>query len=117
VTSSFSAPVPLAEKATPEEYLDCAVRAIYLMETAEDIAPLRDELLKGTIYRFSYSYRGGLEPDLAFLLANTEGLIFCAVGKPGKVEYLGLAEAASAVEEDEASAEEEDAEAIDFNMM
>lgn len=116
VSSSFSAPVPLAEKATAEDYLDCSVRAIYLMETSDDIAPLRDELLKGTIYRFSYSYRGGLEPDLAFLLANTDGLVFCAVGKPAKIEYLGLAEAASTVEEEDV-AEEEDAETIDFNMM
>jgi hypothetical protein len=117
VSSSFAAPVPLTEKATPEDYLDCAVRAIYLMESADDARPLCEELQQGTIYRFPYSFRGGLEPDLGFLLANVEGKVFCAIGKPSKVEYLGLAQAAAAVEDEESAGDEEDADAMDFSMM
>jgi hypothetical protein len=116
VASSFSAPVPLAEQATVEDYLDCAVRAVYLMETTDDITGLVDELKQGTVYRFPYSYRGGLEPDLGFLLANAEGKVFCAIGKPAKVEFLGLAQAAPAVE-DENEESEEEADAMDFSMM
>jgi hypothetical protein len=116
VASSFAAPVPLVEQASPDEYLDCAVRAVYLMETSDDIAPLADELVQGAIYRFSYSFRGGLEPDLGFLLANGEGKVFCAIGKPAKVEFLGLAQAAAAIEDEETDVEE-DADAMDFSMM
>jgi hypothetical protein len=116
VPSSFAAPVPLVEQASFEDYLDCAVRAVYVMETADDIGPLADELKQGTIYRFPYSFRGGLEPDLGFLLANSEGQVFCAIGKPSKVEFLGLAQAAPAVEEEDAEGEEE-ADAMDFSMM
>jgi hypothetical protein len=116
VASSFAAPVPLVEQVSPEEYLDCAVRAVYLMETADDIGPLAEELAQGTIYRFPYSFRGGLEPDQGFLLANAEGKIFCAIGKPVKVEFIGLAQAAAVVE-DEAAETEEETDAMDFSMM
>ena len=116
IPSSFAAPVPLAEQVSPEEYLDCAVRSIYLMESADDIGPLVEELQQGTIYRFAYSFRGGLDPDQGFLLANAEGQVFCAIGKPAKVEFLGLAQAAPAVEAEEEASEEE-ADAMDFSMM
>jgi hypothetical protein len=116
VASSFAAPGPLVEQVSPEEYLDCAVRAVYLMETADDIGPLAEELAQGTIYRFPYSFRGGLEPDQGFLLANAEGKIFCAIGKPVKVEFIGLAQAAAVVEDEDAESEEE-ADAMDFSMM
>jgi len=116
IPSSFAAPVPLAEQVSPEEYLDCAVRSIYLMESADDIGPLALELQQGTIYRFAYSFRGGLDPDQGFLLANAEGQVFCAIGKPAKVEFLGLAQAAPAVEAEEEASEEE-ADAMDFSMM
>src|SRR5262245_35975451 len=44
VPSSFAAPVPLNDKVTAEEYLDCAVRAIYRLEPEGDAAPLAEEL-------------------------------------------------------------------------
>ena len=116
VPSSFAAPVPLDEKVSAEEYLDCAVRSIYLLESEGDIAPLAAELKRGTIYRFAYSFRGGLEPDQGFLLANAEGQMFCAIGKPTKVEFLSLAQTAAAYEEEE-TGEEEDADAMDFSLM
>ncbi|MCI0359676.1 MAG: hypothetical protein L0211_14460 [Planctomycetaceae bacterium] len=117
IPSSFAAPVPLVEKVSAEDYLDCAVRAIYVMETADDISGLREELAQRTIYRFPYSFRCGLEPDQGFLLANAEGTVFCAVGKPAKVEFLGLAQAAPAVEEEDANGSEEEADSMDFSMM
>lgn len=117
VVSSFAAPVPLVDKASAEDYLDCAIRAIYVMETTDDIEPLRAELQGGAIYRFPYSFRGGLEPDAGYLLANSEGKIFCAIGKPAKVEFLGLAQAAAAVEEEETDSDDGDADGMDFSMM
>src|SRR5688500_1912580 len=117
VASSFAAPIPLTETATAEEYLGCAVRAIYRLESPDDVTPLREELQRGTIFRFPYSFRGGLEPDAAFLLANADGDLFLAVGKPSKVEYLGLAQAAPVVEDEDQAVEEEDVDAMDFSMM
>ena len=117
VPSSFAAPVPLVEQVSAEDYLDCAVRALYVMETTDEIGPLAQELAQGTIYRFPYSFRGGLEPDQGFLLANSEGTVFCAIGKPAKVEFLGLAQAAPAVEDEDAENAVDDADAMDFSMM
>lgn len=116
IPSSFTAPVPLAEVATPDEYLDCAIRSIYQLESTEELGPLLDELKQGVIYRFPYSFRGGLEPDQGFLLTNTVGQLFCAIGKPAKVEFLSLQQMAAAVEEEEV-AEEEEVDAMDFSMM
>src|SRR5436190_18248376 len=49
--SSFAAPVPLRDKVTVEEYLDCAVRAISRLEPEGAAAPLADEMRGGAIYR------------------------------------------------------------------
>ena len=117
VPSSFAAAVPLVDQASPEDYLDCAARAVYLMETTDDIGPLADELAQGAIYRFAYSFRGGLEPDQGFLLANAEGQVFCAIGKPAKVEFLALAQAAPAVEDEDAESADDEADSMDFSMM
>lgn len=116
VPSSFAAPVPLMETATADDYLDCAVRAIYQLESTDDVEPLLAELRAGVIYRFAYSYRGGLEPDQGFLLSNFEGKIFCAIGKPAKVEFLSLQQTAAVVEEEEL-ADDEEVDAMDFSMM
>jgi hypothetical protein len=117
VPSSFAAPVVLSEEVTVDDYLDCAVRAVYLLESPDDVEPLLDELKRGTIFRFAYSYRGGLEPDTAFLLTNTEGKVFLAVGKPSKVEFLTLQQTAAVVEDEQQGAEDDEIDAMDFSMM
>jgi hypothetical protein len=117
VPSSFAAPVALGDEVTIDDYLDCAVRSIYLLQAEGEGGPLVDELKRGTIFRFAYSFRGGLEPDTAFLLASAEGQVFLAVGKPSKVEFLSLQQTAAAVEDEEQGAEDEDADAMDFSMM
>src|SRR5262245_17117359 len=117
VQSSFAAPVTLSDEATIDEYLDCAVRSIYLLQAEAEADALVEELKHGRIFRFAYSFRGGLEPDTAFLLANAEGQPFLAVGKPSKVEFLSLQQTASCVDEEDASVEDEDADAMDFSMM
>jgi hypothetical protein len=42
--------------------------------------------------------------------------LFCAVGKATKVEFLSLAQAAAAYDEEEAG-EEDEADAMDFSLM
>jgi hypothetical protein len=117
VPSSFSAPVTLSDQASIDDYLDCAVRSIYLLQAEGEADSLVEELKRGTIYRFAYSFRGGLEPDTGFLLANAEGKVFLAVGKPSKVEFLSLQQTAAVVEDEDQAADEEDADAMDFSMM
>jgi hypothetical protein len=117
VPSSFAAPVPLVENVSADEYLDCAVRAVYQLQSTDEVGALVAEIERGVIYRFPYSFRGGLEPDQGFLLTNAEGQLFCAIGKPAKVEFLGLAQAAPAIEEEASAGEEEEADAMDFSMM
>src|SRR5690606_33312048 len=68
VPSSFSAPIKLFDVATVEEYLRHTIRSAYQMTCEEDVADLRAELERGVIFKFPYSYRGGLEADAGFLL-------------------------------------------------
>jgi hypothetical protein len=114
VASSFAAPVPLERTATVDEYLAHNVRSVYLME-GEPPAALVEELKKGTIFAFPYSFRGGLEPDAGFLLMGADGNVFMAVANPTRIEFVGFEQAAG-VSEDDAPGEEESDE-IDFSMM
>ena len=114
VPSSYSAPVPLVEKVSTEHYLEHNIRSVYLA-SAEGMAPkLLEELQQGTIYKFAYSYRGGLEADAGFLLAGEEGNVYLAIGNPTSAEFLGLQQSAAVVEEDE---EEEEGDLMDFDMI
>jgi hypothetical protein len=114
VPSSFSAPTPLVEKATVDQYLAHNIKAVYMMSgDAAALAPLAEELAAGAIYTFAYSFRGGLVADVGFLLAGQDGAIFLAVGQPTQLHFLGL-EQLPAYEEEGEAAEDED---LDFGMM
>lgn len=117
VPSSFSARVPLTQEqqATIEELLDHNIRSVYMLSTGGEWSGLKEGLAGGAIYRFPFSYRGGLNPDVAFMLQGADGNVFLLVGSPTAIEYAGLAEAAAAVEEEgEPKAEDED---LDFAMF
>jgi len=113
VPSSYAAPVPLSEVVSIEEYLSHDIRAVYQISSEADLGGLMAELKKGTIYRFPYSFRGGLEPDAGFLLLASDGTAFMAVGSPTKLEFVGFEQSAGIA--DEESGEEEDL--LDFGMM
>ncbi len=115
VPSTFSAPVPLANKATLEEYLSHNIKAVYQLQTTGDMAALAKELRSGTIFAFPYSFRGGLEADAGFLLANPDGHVFLAVGQATKIHFVGLDQAAALTEEEEV--EEGGEEEMDFGML
>ena len=121
VKSSFGAPIKLFDTATAEEYLEANIRLVYAMdfkqsETQADVEELLLELNRGTIFRFPYSYRGGLEADVAFLLNNEVGEVMMVVGTQTKVEFIGLAAPSGGVEETE-SAEEAGGDLMDFDMI
>ncbi len=114
VASSFGAPIKLFETATVEEYLEHNIRLVYALESESDLTDLMEELNRGTIFKFDYSYRGGLEADAAFILNNDAGQPMMAVGSPTKVEFVGMATQAAAAEEEE---DAEDIEMMDFDMI
>jgi hypothetical protein len=115
VASSFAAPVPLDERTTVDDYLQHNVRSVYRLECEGDVTPLRDELAAGAIYKFPYSYRGGLEADAGFLLLSEDGHLFLAVGNPTKAEFIGLPQAGVIV--DEGDGEEDEGDMMDFDMI
>ncbi len=116
VTSSFAAPIDLGEPVSADEYLQHSIRGVYLMETESLGSSLIERLKEGAIYKFPYSYRGGLEADIAFLLCNDGGDVFMAVGSGTAIEFIGLQEVAAVVAEESA---DEDAEGddMDFSMI
>lgn len=115
VPSSFDAPIKLFETATVEEYLEHNIRLVYGIDSDSDVTDLMDELGRGTIFKFAYSFRGGLEADAAFLLCNSDGQPMMTVGTPTKVEFVGMAAPATPppAEDEEA----DDIEMMDFDMI
>jgi hypothetical protein len=95
VASSFSAPVELSDKADAEDLLNHNIRLIYRLESEALDETLAAALAEGTIFKFPYSFRGGLEADAGFLMHNDSGEIFFLVGDPSSVEYVGLQQAAA----------------------
>ncbi len=114
VESSFSAPIKLFETATIDMYLQHNIRLVYSIDSTDDLADLKTELTRGTIFTFPYSYRGGFEADTGFLLANDTGEIMLAIGNPTNVNFIGLAAPAIDLEANE---EEDDTEMMDFDMI
>ena len=114
VPSSFAAPIKLFETATVDEYLRHNIRLVYAIDCDDDLSDLRSELARGTIFAFPYSYRGGLEADAGFMLANDAGEIMLAVGDPTKVDFVGLAVPPM---DTETESTEEETDMMDFDMI
>ena len=118
VPSSFAAPIPLVQETTVEEYLNHNIRLIYRL-VAEDNSPSEEPLylrLKdGAIIKFDYSYRGGLEPDVGFLLMNDDNDIFFLVADRTQVDFVGLT--TTAPSEDADDEQPDAADLMDFGMI
>ncbi len=112
VPSSFSAPVDLCEKVTADEYLDHNIRLVYQVDALEPNSKLTKDLNSGVIFKFDYSFRGGIEPDSGFLLNGECGQVFFTVGDSTTIEYVGLKQISVAVEEDSDGDEN-----FDFDMI
>jgi hypothetical protein len=116
VPSSFDAPIALSEAVDIETYLNHNLRSVYVLNAAEDAGPLLEELQKGTIFSFPFSYRGGLEADTGFLLTGQDGNIFFAVGSEAKLEFVGLGQTQGLLDEDD-QATEDGEDLMDFGMI
>lgn len=84
--SSFDQKIKLSEPASIDEYLSLNVTSIYQLKF-ESVDILN--LLNQNIYKFSFNYREGYEPNDAFLVSNGKD-IFMIVGFIANFEYLGL---------------------------
>ncbi len=116
VASSFSAPIELGEKADAEDLLNHNIRLIYQLQSEDLDERLASELVAGSIFKFPYSFRGGLEADAGFLMHNDVGEIFFLVGDPSSVDYVGLQQAAPTAAEatgDDVSSDD----LMDFDMI
>jgi hypothetical protein len=118
VPSSFNAPVPLSRRASIDEYLSHNVKAVYALQPPMGADALLGELRGGAIYSFAFSYRGGLDPDVGFLLASSDGAPFLAVGKKTRLQFVALPELADPEAEADLDDEgDDDDDSMDFGMM
>lgn len=121
VESSFSR-VNILQPATVEDYLSHIVKLVYLLTPADaddadaetEAAPLESLFVEDRIYKFPFSYRGGLEYDAAFLMRNDEGT-FMIVGNPADLEYLSLPQAGTLLEPVEEQPLDDDE--LDFDLL
>jgi hypothetical protein len=117
VASSFSAPVALDRRASIDEYLEHNVRAVYALQPPMGADALLGELRGGAIYAFPFSYLGGLNPSVGFLIASSDGAPFLAVGDKTRLQFVGLPELAESDPETETAVDGEDDDDMDFGMM
>jgi len=116
VPSTFNAPVPLEQTATADELFSHNIASVYRIHSEADLGSLADDLKAGKIFRFPFSFRGGLEADVAFLLCAADGTPFLLIGHPTKFDFVGFEQPMAVEDEFDGGAEEED-ESLDFSMI
>ncbi len=126
VASSFEEPIRLFDTASDEDLLNHDIRLVYRMKfvgseesdaSASNIDELLGELKRETIFQFPYSYRGGLEADAGFLLANTDGEIMMLVGRRAQITMVSMQSSKLLVDEEDFDAEDAGQHEIDFGMI
>jgi len=114
VESSFDHPNEL-RKADVDDYLSMIVKSVYAIDPVgdESISHLLDLLSDGRLYRFPFSYRGGVEYDDAFVIGNGKDA-FLVIGKQASMQFAKLGQTAvlEPVEEEEISADD-----LDFDLL
>ncbi|MEE9303944.1 MAG: hypothetical protein V3U84_09165 [Thiotrichaceae bacterium] len=126
VPSSFKQTLTLSETATIEEFLDHGIRLSYALtavqndEEDESDAAMDEGFLKqlaeGTIFRTDFSYRGGVDPDPAFILQDDSGTVWMLIAEDSELEFVGLEQAgvvAATQEQDDDEADDD----LDFGML
>ncbi len=132
VPSSFDSGMPLEEKVSAEEFLDHSIRLSYVLiskakkdendDNNNDDTGMDKNFLKamqqGDIYKTSFSYRGGIDPDPAFVLQGEDDTIWLLIASKNHIEYSALEQAGviAATEEKDEGAETSGDE-LDFGML
>lgn len=111
--SVFDGEISLAPSSI-NDYLALNVSSIYQLNIKDGGDAIVKHLSQGNVYRMDFSYRGGFDPDLAFLIASND-TVFLVTGKPTSFSMLSRTD--QTIENDEsADVVDEDGE-IDFGMM
>lgn len=114
--SSFKLTINLDTTTTLEDYLDHSVRLCYELDDSFIEADFKEALLSGKIFKFQFSYRGGVSVDPAFILANDDA-VWMMITDQNLVEYANLNNAAACARLDEPEETREDSEELDFGML
>ncbi|MFK7853671.1 MAG: hypothetical protein AB8B79_06135 [Granulosicoccus sp.] len=118
VESSFDAPVPLQEEVDAQTLLDHSVRLTYQLGVEKGLPDsLQVALEKGKIYRFGFSYRGGVGYDSAFILSDAQSTIWMLITEANEVEYVSLEQAALCAGEPIADEIGNEDDSLDFGML
>ena len=119
--SSFDAPTPVTEEVSVETFLDHSVRLIYRLDGEAAIpAKMRKKLEGGAIFRIPFSYRGGVDPDVGFLLLGERGALWLLIAEENAIEFIGLEEAALCGRDrtdDDTDEDEAEEDALSFDML
>ncbi len=115
VPSSFDSGLNLKQTADIEEFLDHSIRLCYALQ-GELPAALLKALADGTIFKTEFSYRGGINPDPAFVMQGDDNTNWLLIAEANKIEYVTLEQAAviAATEEED---EETESDELDFGML
>ncbi len=118
VPSSFDAGMPLKEKVSAEEFLDHSIRLTYALQSDNMDKAFLKAVKKGAIFKTFFSYRGGIDPDPAFVMQGEDETIWLLIGKENRVAYSKLEQAAVilATDQDDEGAETSGDE-LDFGML
>jgi hypothetical protein len=118
VPSSFDVGLLLEEEVTAEEFLDHSIRLTYALQSDNMDEPFLTSVEKGIIYKTSFSYRGGVDPDPAFVMQGDDGTIWLLIGAENRVAYSKLEQAAvieATADKDEGA--ETSGDELDFGML
>ncbi len=118
VPSSFDSGLALDEEVTAEEFLDHSIRLTYALKSEAMDKGFLTAMKNGVIYKTSFSYRGSVDPDPAFVMQGDDSTIWLLIGAENRVSYSKLEQAAiieSTAEKDEGA--ETSSDELDFGML
>ena len=119
VPSSFDAPIELADEVSIEEFLDHSIRLRYALKSEAGISEaFMDKMKDGAIFKTHFSYRGGIDPDEAFVMQSKDETVWLLIGEESRIAYTRL-EQAAVVEptQDDEDETDEDSDELDFSML
>ena len=119
VPSSFSAPTKITEEVTIEAFLDHPIRLSYHLSTEGINETLAKKLKDGAIFKFPFSYRGGIYYDPAFLMMDLDGELWILIGHTSDIEFVGYEQAAICAARAQELGEDDSGErdSFDFDML
>ncbi|MEE9492480.1 MAG: hypothetical protein V3W04_03790 [Gammaproteobacteria bacterium] len=119
VPSSFDGPIQLDSLVTVEDFLDHSIRLTYALNSVEGMdSSFLEAIREGKIFTTHFSYRGGVDPDPAFIMQGEDETIWFLIGEKNRVEYstLELAGVIAETQEND-DGEDEGSDELDFGML